>query len=67
MKNKYIIIAGILASFAMGYYLNTIFAHMPENDKEKTKTEKQNNMKLGAFSISLCVKNLMTSKSFTKN
>lgn len=64
MKNKYIIIAGILASFAMGYYLNTIFTHTPENDKEKTKTEKQNNMKLGAFSISLCVKNLMTSKEF---
>jgi len=64
MKNKYIIIAGLLVSFAMGYYLNTIFAQKPENDKEKTKTENQNNMKLGAFSISLSVKDLKTSKEF---
>ncbi|HMO38870.1 MAG TPA: VOC family protein [Saprospiraceae bacterium] len=65
MKNKYITIVGLLASFAIGYYLNTIFAQKPENANiEKTKTEKQNNMKLGAFSISLSVKDLKTSKEF---
>lgn len=65
MKNKYIIIAGLLASFATGYYLNTIFEQKPASEnKEKTKTVKQNNMKLGAFSISLSVKDLKTSKEF---
>ncbi len=65
MKNKYIIIAGLLVSFATGYYLNTIFAQKPLNDNEvKTKTEKPNNMKLGAFSISLSVKDLNKSKEF---
>ena len=65
MKNKYIIIAGLFASFATGYYLNTIFAQKPANANiEKTKIEKQNNMKLGAFSISLSVKDLKTSKEF---
>jgi catechol 2,3-dioxygenase-like lactoylglutathione lyase family enzyme len=65
MNNKYIIIAGLLSSFATGYYLNTIFAQKPANASiEKTKTEKQNNMKLGAFSISLSVKDLKTSKEF---
>ncbi len=64
MKNKYIIIAVIIASFAMGYFLKDFFAQKPENDKEKSRTEKQNNMKLGAFSISLNVKDLKTSKEF---
>ncbi len=64
MKNKYIIIAVILASFAMGYFLKDFFAQKPKNDKEKSRTEKQNNMKLGAFSISLNVKDLKTSKEF---
>lgn len=63
MKNKYII-AGFLASFSMGYFLNSIFLEKPENDKENMKTEKQNNMKLGAFSISLSVKDLKSSKEF---
>lgn len=49
----------------MGYLLNTIFEHkLSIDNKEKTITEKQNNMKLGAFSISLSVKDLKTSKEF---
>ena len=65
MKKRYLIIAGLLVSFATGYYLNTVFAQKPVNDNtEITKTEKQNNMKLGAFSMSLSVKDLKTSKEF---
>lgn len=64
MKKRYLIIAGLVASFAAGYFLNTVFAQKPDNNTETTNTEKQNNMKLGAFSISLSVKDLKTSKEF---
>lgn len=64
MKNKYIIIVGLLASFAMGYFLKDIIAQKRENKKEIINTENQKNMKLGAFSISLNVKDLKTSKEF---
>lgn len=65
MKKRYLFITGLLASFAIGFYFNTVFAQKPENDNtEKAKTEKQNNMKLGAFSMSLSVKDLKTSKEF---
>ena len=64
MKKRYLIIAGLFTAFAIGYFLNTVFAQKPNNNTETTKTEKQNNMKLGAFSISLSVKDLKTSKEF---
>ncbi len=65
MKKRYLIITGLIASFAIGFYLNTVLAKESTNDNTViTKTEKQNNMKLGAFSISLSVKDLKTSKEF---
>lgn len=64
MKKRFLIIAGIVASFVTGYFLNTVVAQKPNNTTETTKTERQNNMKLGAFSISLSVKDLRTSKEF---
>lgn len=65
MKKRYFIIAGFLASFAAGYFLHTVFSQKRSNDNtEKTKSEKQDNMKLGAFSMSLSVKDLKTSKEF---
>lgn len=65
MKNKYIIFAGLLASFASGYFLNSIFIQkLPKSNIEKNKIKKHNNMKLGAFSISLSVKDLKKSKEF---
>lgn len=64
MKKRYLIIAGLVVSFVSGYSLNTVFAQKTNNNTETTKTEKQNNMKLGAFSISLSVKDLKTSKEF---
>lgn len=65
MKKRYLTITGLVASFGIGFYLNTVFAQKSVSDNtEITKTEKQNNMKLGAFSISLSVKDLKTSKEF---
>ena len=65
MKNKYFIILGLVASIAMGYFLNGVFAHNPIKEKSmNTKSNEQSNMKLGAFSVSLSVKNLKTSKEF---
>ncbi len=63
MKKKYLIITGLIASFAIGFYINTVIAQQPKND-HLTETIKLNNMKLGAFSISLSVKDLTTSKEF---
>ncbi len=38
MKKRYLIISGLLASFAIGFYLNAIFAQKPVNDNtEKTE------------------------------
>lgn len=65
MKKIILTVAGLIASFAIGFYLNTILSKKSINDnKVITKTEKQSNMKLGAFSISLSVKDLKTSKEF---
>lgn len=58
-KNLYIIL-GLCASFASGLYVNTNFALQ----KNHTKIEKQNTMNLGAFSVSLSVKDLKASKEF---
>ncbi|HMM12072.1 MAG TPA: VOC family protein [Bacteroidales bacterium] len=65
MKKGFLMVAGLIASFALGFYLSKV----PEkksttNNIAITKTENQNNMKLGAFSISLSVKDLKTSKEF---
>lgn len=61
MKKMIFTITGLLASFAIGYYLNTTVAQTKSN---LVNTEIQNNMKLGAFSVSLSVKDLKTSKEF---
>lgn len=63
VKNYLVIIVGVLTSFIMD--LNSAFAQTSSiNDKATTKIEKQADMKLGAFSISLSVKDLTTSKAF---
>lgn len=65
MKKRSLLITGLLASFAIGFNLNSVFAQKQLNvNTEKTNTEKQDNLKLGAFSISLSVKDLKTSKEF---
>lgn len=65
MKRIYLTIAGFLASFAIGFYLNSFLdKNATSNQTEPSKTINQNHMKLGAFSISLSVKDLKTSKEF---
>ena len=64
MKKKYYIIAGLVTLFATDYFLNTVSAQKTHNNTETTKSETQITMKLGAFSVSLSVKDLKASKEF---
>lgn len=50
-----------MASFILGLYINPIKA------KEQTRKQKEENLKLGAFSMSLNVKDIKTSKQFYEN
>jgi len=71
MKNTGLIILGVAAAFYFGYLTKTF--NTPKTDSNidinqsgninQSKT-KENNMKLGAFSVSLNVKDLKTSKEF---
>ncbi len=71
MSKKIIIVAGLLLSFGLGMYYKTLNASEPEkaltilSPNKSTLTEKT--MKLGAFSVSLSVKDLKTSKEFYEN
>ena len=68
MKKTTFIISGLVASFCFGSFFTTIFAKQPTHNTAITQTEnnikikKENNMKLGAFSISLSVKDINASK-----
>jgi len=63
MKKKHLFIIGLIVSFVIGFYTNNIFIHKPiQNNSIKPK--KENYINLGAFSISLNVKELNTSKEF---
>lgn len=65
MNKQLLILLGFIASFATGYYLNVLFAGDAVDDKvEHRKTIKQKTMNLGAFSVSLSVKDLQVSKGF---
>ncbi len=73
MKKTLLIIAGLLASFALGFYICMRLNPMPSTEQAakteekpamQTHKEKEGHMKLGAFSISLSVKDLKTSKTF---
>lgn len=68
--NKSIFLAGILAAFGLGVSINTIFARQPDTNNQSEiiiNPETINNMKLGAFSMSLSVKDLKASKEFYEN
>jgi catechol 2,3-dioxygenase-like lactoylglutathione lyase family enzyme len=68
MRNSILIISGILISFGLGFYFNTSKREQTGNDSGKsdlkTTIENEEKMKLGAFSVSLSVKDLKTSKEF---
>lgn len=59
-------IVAILISFGIGFYMNSIFARQNKIINSSI-SDIENNMKLGAFSVSLNVKNLETSKRFYEN
>jgi catechol 2,3-dioxygenase-like lactoylglutathione lyase family enzyme len=72
MKKTAFIILGIVASFCFGFFFNTIFNSQHSNieskqTKDYMKIEKVSNMKLGAFSVSLSVKDIKASKQFYEN
>lgn len=72
MNKQVWIIVGFLVSFALGFALNSILStnrvkHLKgqqENITGYIQTQTQTTMKLGAFSMSLSVKNLDISKEF---
>lgn len=66
MKNTLLIILGLAISFCFGYFVNTIFTKQPESRIEINQPI-DTNMKLGAFSMSLSVKDLKVSKQFYEN
>jgi predicted enzyme related to lactoylglutathione lyase len=66
-----LIIAGILTSFGLGFYINTMITKQPDihigQPDIDVKNEKGDHLKLGAFSVSLSVRDLKTSKQFYEN
>lgn len=70
MKKPALIFLGLTATFCFGFALNTIITKQPykTNDTKQAantgKLKKENKMKLGAFSVSLNVKDINASKVF---
>ena len=64
---------GFTSIFFLGFFSRTIFTDLSNNNignkqtESIIKTKTENNMKLGAFSISLSVKDLNASKLFYEN
>jgi predicted lactoylglutathione lyase len=76
MKKTVLIITALLLSFGLGFYISALTVKPAENKPAKqvagksaiqTHHEKRNHLKLGAFSISLSVKDLEVSKAFYEN
>jgi catechol-2,3-dioxygenase len=69
MKKITLTALGILISFGFGLFVNSIIAKDPETNSHQiiNDTIKTNTMNLGAFSMSLNVKDLTTSKQFYEN
>ncbi len=62
MKNILLIVAGLVLSFCGGYFIKSTTVEQP--DKTIINKSETEHMKLGAFSVSLSVKDLETSKKF---
>jgi predicted lactoylglutathione lyase len=73
MKKTTFVIIGLLASFGLGFYVNTFVSNKNDKNivnkqgKDKNNIKKEENMKLGAFSVSLSVKDIQVSKQFYEN
>lgn len=61
MKKKLTYSAALILAFSLGFGLQSF---MPSEISSKPNPEKMNEMKLGAFSMSLSVKDLQVSKEF---
>jgi predicted enzyme related to lactoylglutathione lyase len=61
MKKTALLTLGLMVSFVFGLYINPITA------KQQTIKQKEESMKLGAFSMSLNVKDIKASKQFYEN
>jgi catechol 2,3-dioxygenase-like lactoylglutathione lyase family enzyme len=75
MTKKLLVAAGFLTAFALGFYVNKLTMTHDENkpvqanEKETqpsvhTNAEKEGHLRLGAFSVSLSVKDLKASQAF---
>lgn len=68
MKKIFLIVLGLLISFGSGFYINSMSAKQRENKIQRSTDNKykkiENKMKLGAFSVSLSVKDIHISKKF---
>ncbi len=68
MNKKTILIIGVITSFVLGFYINTLLAKQINKEKTqsnvKIKNQKEGSMQLGAFSMSLSVKDINASKEF---
>jgi catechol 2,3-dioxygenase-like lactoylglutathione lyase family enzyme len=71
LKKTILISAGFLIALVLVFYLGTLFGRQLRNSVSKseisTDTIKADYLKLGAFSVSLNVKDLKTSKEFYEN
>jgi hypothetical protein len=73
MKKTALIILGLAVTFCFGFSFKTIITKQPNNNLDikqtdnNSKIKKEKSMKLGAFSVSLNVKDITTSKQFYEN
>lgn len=72
MKKSLLILLGLAAAFCFSIIFFKAIANKQTEDTQleqqnKLNLKKENNMKLGAFSLSLSVKDLKTSKQFYEN
>ena len=73
MKKTIVVILGFALSFWVGFFFKSIITKQPdindnkEQSNDNSTIKKNDTMKLGAFSISLSVKDINASKQFYEN
>lgn len=73
MKKTTLVILGLVISFCFGFFTKTIITKQSNDNinikqaDKNIKIKKEENMKLGAFSVSLNVKDITASKQFYEN
>ena len=73
MKTRVLIVLGLIVAFCFDVFFRNAFDKQPDStlfNKQlvsNIKIKKESNMKLGAFSVSLSVKDLNASKQFYEN